>query len=165
MGITAVTTAVIDNSERDSLDLFWMQHALQLADRAAALGEVPIGAVLIKDEQIIGEGWNSPISSHDPTAHAEIMAVRVAAHKLGNYRLLDTTLYVTVEPCVMCAGALVHARIKEVVFGASEPKTGAVSSAFSVLTAPQHNHQIVVRGGVLASEAAERLQVFFRSRR
>ncbi len=158
-------TASTDSSERDSLDVFWMQRALELADRAAALGEVPIGAVLIKDEQIIGEGWNSPIASHDPTAHAEIMAMRAAARQLGNYRLLDTTLYVTVEPCVMCAGALIHARVKEVIFGASEPKTGAVNSAFNLLTSPQHNHQILVRGGILAAAAAERLQAFFRSRR
>lgn len=153
------------DSERDSLDTFWMQRALELADRAAQLGEVPIGAVIIKDEMIIGEGWNSPISSHDPTAHAEINALRDAARRLGNYRLLDTTLYVTVEPCVMCAGALIHARVKEVVYGASEPKTGAVNSVFAILTAAQHNHQIQVRGGILAQEAAQRLQDFFRSRR
>lgn len=152
-------------SENESLDLFWMQRALELADHAAAHGEVPIGAVLIKDDQIIGEGWNSPITLHDPTAHAEINALRDAARRLGNYRLLDTTLYVTVEPCVMCAGALVHARVKEVVYGANEPKTGAVQSAFSILTAAQHNHVITVRGGVMADAAAQRLQAFFRARR
>ena len=160
-----MNTADSDKSERESLDIFWMQRALELADRAAAQGEVPIGAVLIKDEQIIGEGWNSPITTHDPTAHAEIIALRAAARSLGNYRLLNATLYVTVEPCVMCVGALIHARIKEVVFGASEPKTGAVNSAFNLLTAPQHNHQIVIHNEVLASAAAEHLQSFFRHRR
>ena len=153
------------DSETESLDVFWMQHALQLADRAALLGEVPIGAVLIKDDGIIGEGWNSPISSKDPTAHAEINAIRAAATRLGNYRLLDTTLYVTVEPCVMCVGAIIHARIKTVIFGANEPKTGAVGSAFNLLDAPQHNHVLSVRRGVLADASVTRLQTFFRARR
>lgn len=153
------------DSETESLDVFWMQHALALADRAAQLGEVPIGAVLVKEDCIIGEGWNAPISSNDPTAHAEINAIRAAAARIGNYRLLDTTLYVTVEPCVMCAGAIIHARIKAVIYGASEPKTGAAGSAFNLLDAPQHNHVLSVRRGVLAHESITRLQAFFRSRR
>ncbi len=153
------------DGENESLDVFWMQHALELADRAAQLGEVPIGAVLVKDDCIIGQGWNSPISSNDPTAHAEINALRDAAVRIGNYRLLDTSLYVTVEPCVMCAGAIVHARVKEVIYGASEPKTGAAGSAFNLLDAPQHNHMLIVRRGVLVHESVARLQAFFRSRR
>lgn len=153
------------DGETESLDVFWMQHALKLADRAAQLGEVPIGAVLVKDDFVIGEGWNSPISCNDPTAHAEINAMRAAAARIGNYRLLDTTLYVTVEPCVMCAGAIIHARIKAVIYGASEPKTGAAGSAFNLLDAPQHNHALSIRRGVLADESVTRLQAFFRSRR
>jgi tRNA(adenine34) deaminase len=153
------------DGESESLDVFWMQRALELADRAAQLGEVPIGAVLVKDDCSIGEGWNSPISSHDPTAHAEINALRDAARRIGNYRLLDTTLYVTVEPCVMCAGAIIHARVKTVVYGAREPKTGAAGSAFNLLDAPQHNHVLCIRHGLLANESAARLHTFFRTRR
>lgn len=153
------------DGENESLDVFWMQHALELADRAAQLGEVPIGAVLVKDDCIIGQGWNSPISSNDPTAHAEINALRDAAVRIGNYRLLDTSLYITVEPCMMCAGAIIHARVKEVIYGASEPKTGAAGSAFNLLGAPQHNHVLSVRRNVLAEESVARLQAFFRSRR
>ena len=153
------------NDERESLDLFWMQRALELALKAESLGEVPIGAVLVKDDQILGEGYNSPISKHDPTAHAEIMALREAANRIGNYRLLNTTLYVTVEPCVMCAGALVHARVKEVVFGAAEPRTGAAGSIFDILQSSKLNHQVAVRGGVLAQECADLLQQFFKLRR
>lgn len=142
-----------------------MQRALELARKAESLGEVPIGAVLVKDDQIIGEGYNSPISRHDPTAHAEIMAVRDAAQRIGNYRLLNTTLYVTIEPCVMCAGALVHARVREVVFGAAEPRTGAAGSIFEILQSPKLNHQVQVRGGVLAEQCAGLLQDFFKQRR
>ena len=151
--------------ERESLDLFWMQRALELAQQAESLGEVPIGAVLVKDDQIIGEGYNAPISQHDPTAHAEIMALRDAAHRLGNYRLLNTTLYVTIEPCVMCAGALVHARIQDVVFGAVEPRTGAIGSVFDILQSSRLNHQVNVRGGVMAQECAALMQNFFKRRR
>jgi len=153
------------NDERESLDLFWMQRALELAQKAESLGEVPIGAVLVKDDQIIGEGYNSPISRHDPTAHAEIMALRDAAKRIGNYRLLNTTLYVTIEPCVMCAGALIHARVKELVFGAAEPRTGAVGSIFEILQSPKLNHQVQVRGDILAEECAGLLQNFFKQRR
>jgi tRNA(adenine34) deaminase len=153
------------SDERESLDLFWMQRALELAQKARSLGEVPIGAVLVKDDQIIGEGYNAPIGQKDPTAHAEIMALRDAARRIGNYRLLNTTLYVTIEPCVMCAGALVHARIKEVVFGATEPRTGGVVSVFDILQSPRLNHQVNVRSGVLAQECAALMQEFFRQRR
>lgn len=153
------------NDERESLDQFWMQRALELARHAESLGEVPIGAVLVKDDQIIGEGFNAPISQHDPTAHAEVMALRDAARRLGNYRLLNTTLYVTIEPCVMCAGALIHARVQEVVFGAPEPRTGAGGSVFDILQSPKLNHQVTIRGGVMASECAVLLQRFFRDRR
>ena len=142
-----------------------MQRALELAQQAESLGEVPIGAVLVKNDQIIGEGYNAPISQHDPTAHAEIMALRDAAHRLGNYRLLNTTLYVTIEPCVMCAGALVHARIQDVVFGAVEPRTGAIGSVFDILQSSRLNHQVNVRGGVMAQECAALMQNFFKRRR
>lgn len=153
------------NDEHESLDIFWMQRALELAQYAQTLGEVPIGAVLVKDDQVIGEGFNAPISQQDPTAHAEIMALRNAAKHIGNYRLLNTTLYVTIEPCVMCAGALVHARVKEVVFGAAEPRTGAGGSVFEVLQSSKLNHQVRVRSGVMAAECAGLLQQFFRDRR
>lgn len=152
-------------SEEESLDIFWMQRALELAKQAAAEGEVPVGAVLVRDNDVIGEGWNRPIASHDPTGHAEINAMRSAAEKVGNYRLVDSTLYVTLEPCVMCAGAIIHARIKRVVYGAIEPKTGAVVSVFDVLTDGRHNHQPEIKGGVLADEAASLMQTFFRARR
>lgn len=142
-----------------------MQRALELAQQAESLGEVPIGAVLVKDDQIIGEGYNAPISRHDPTAHAEIMALRDAANRIGNYRLLNSTLYVTIEPCVMCAGALVHARIQEVVFGAVEPRTGAVGSVFDILQSAQLNHRVSVRGGVMAQQSAALMQNFFKQRR
>ena len=151
--------------ERSSLDQFWMQRAIELAQLAESQGEVPVGAVLIKDDQIIGEGYNSPISTNDPTAHAEIRALRDAAARIGNYRLLNTTLYVTLEPCLMCVGALVHARISEVVYGAREPKTGAAGSVFDVLTSPAHNHKVAIRGGVMADECASLLKDFFTKRR
>ena len=151
--------------ERDSLDLFWMQHALALAKQAAAEGEVPVGAVLVRDHEILGEGWNRPIISHDPTGHAEINALRAAADRVGNYRLVDTTLYVTIEPCVMCAGAIIHARVKRLVYGAKEPKTGAVVSMFDVLADQRHNHRPEITGGVLAEQCAEQMQAFFRARR
>jgi tRNA(adenine34) deaminase len=153
------------SDERESLDLFWMQRALELAQKAQSLGEVPIGAVLVKDDQIIGEGYNTPIGRHDPTAHAEIMALRDAAQRIGNYRLLNTTLYVTIEPCIMCAGALVHARIKEVVFGAAEPRTGAGGSVFDILQSSKLNHQVSIRSGVMAEECVTLLQEFFKQRR
>jgi tRNA(adenine34) deaminase len=146
-------------------DIDWMQYALKLAERAQQEGEVPVGAVLVLNDEIIGEGWNRPIAAHDPTAHAEIMALRAGAEKLGNYRLNDTTLYVTLEPCIMCAGAMVHARIKRLVFGASDPKTGAVGSVFDILCFPQLNHRVDSVGGILAEECSAILSSFFSSLR
>jgi tRNA(adenine34) deaminase len=154
-----------DISEAESLDLFWMQRALELARQAEAEGEVPVGAVLVKDEQILGESWNAPIGEHDPTAHAEIRALRNAATRLGNYRLLDTTLYVTLEPCVMCAGAIIHARVKRVVYGAADPKTGAAGSVFDILNSELHNHCVEITSGVLESECSALLKEFFQARR
>ena len=154
-----------DNLETDSLDQFWMQRALELASKAEAHGEVPVGAIIVKDEQIIGEGWNQPISAHDPSAHAEIMALRHAANTIGNYRLLDTTLYVTLEPCVMCAGAMIHARVKRVVYGASDPKTGAAGSVFDILNSDKHNHRVEITRGVMAEACGDRLRGFFQARR
>ncbi|WP_127477536.1 tRNA adenosine(34) deaminase TadA [Sulfurivermis fontis] len=146
-------------------DVRWMRLALELAQRAAAEGEVPVGAVVVKDGVVIGEGWNRPIAAHDPTAHAEIQALRAAAQLLGNYRLVDTTLYVTLEPCAMCAGAMVHARVRRVVYGAADPRTGATGSVFNLLQAPQLNHQAEVCGGVLADECGALLRGFFQIRR
>lgn len=151
--------------ERDALDLFWMQHALELAQRAEAQGEVPVGAIVVYQDQVIGEGWNQPISSHDPSAHAEIMALRDAADAVENYRLPDTTLYVTLEPCCMCAGALIHARVARVVYGASDPKGGAAGSVFELLGTDKLNHQVRVQGGVLAEECGQVLSQFFQRRR
>lgn len=155
----------LSSLEDGSLDQFWMQHALELAKQAAAEGEVPVGAVLVRNNEVLGEGWNRPIAGHDPTGHAEINALRAAASKISNYRLVDTTLYVTLEPCVMCAGAIIHARIKRVVYGATEPKTGAVVSVFDVLTDQRHNHRPEVTGDILAGECARQLQEFFKARR
>lgn len=146
-------------------ELHFMQRALELAREAAARGEVPVGAVVVKDGAIIGEGFNQPISAQDPSAHAEVVALRDAARRLGNYRLDGATLCVTLEPCLMCCGALVHARIREVVYGADEPRTGCVHSCTEALSLPHHNHRVLSRGGVLAGEAAALLEAFFRNRR
>jgi len=146
-------------------DAHWMRYALELAERAAAEGEVPVGAVVVLDDKVIGEGWNRPISSDDPTAHAEIVALRAAAQAMGNYRLPKTTLYVTLEPCVMCAGAMVHARVARLVFGAFDPKAGAAGSVFDILGSERLNHRVAVEGGLLAEECGARLQAFFRERR
>ena len=146
-------------------DFKWMQRALELAHKAEQAGEVPVGAVLVKDNQLIAEGWNQPILSHDATSHAEIMAMREAGEKLNNYRLIDTTMYVTLEPCSMCVGAMIHARVARVVYGAGEPRTGALGGAFNLLEANQHNHIFEVEAGVLAEESKILLQNFFRSRR
>lgn len=153
------------SSEQTELDLFWMQRALELARTAEQHQEVPIGAVVIKDDQIIGEGYNAPISSHDPSGHAEIRALRDAAANLGNYRLLECSLYVTIEPCLMCVGAIVHARVKQVIYGAPEPKTGAIHSTCRGLELPGHNHRVDVRHGILQEECAGILQAFFQRRR
>ena len=146
-------------------DRYWMRLALALALKAEAEGEVPVGAVIVKDDQIIAEGWNQPIQSHDPSAHAEMMALRAAGQKLQNYRLTDTTLYVTLEPCAMCVGAMVHARIKRLVFAALDPRTGAAGSALSLLQSDVHNHRIEYTSGVLEAESRELLQSFFRGKR
>jgi tRNA(adenine34) deaminase len=155
----------LDTSEAESLDLFWMQRALELAHQAEAEGEVPVGAILVKEDQILGEGWNAPIGEHDPTAHAEIRALRNAAKRLGNYRLPDTTLYVTLEPCVMCAGAIIHARVQRVVYGAVDPKTGAAGSVFDILNSELHNHRVQISGGVLEQECSTLLKDFFQAKR
>ena len=151
--------------EFQAQDLQWMDHALALAKKAEALGEVPVGAVVVLDGVIIGEGWNQPISSCDPTAHAEVMALRDAALRQQNYRLPEATLYITLEPCTMCAGAIVHSRVKRVVFAATEPKAGAVISNGSVFDRPEMNHRVEYTGGVQEAESAAVLQAFFKSRR
>ena len=142
-----------------------MRRALALAGRAENEGEVPIGAVVVRDDQLLGEGWTQVISTRDPTAHAEIVALRDAAQVADNYRLPGATLYVTLEPCTMCAGALVHARIAHLVFGAKEPRAGVVCSTFSLLEQPWYNHKVEWQGGVLAQESTDRLQAFFQARR
>lgn len=142
-----------------------MQEALELAAQAAAAGEVPVGAVVVKDGVIVGRGYNQPIAGSDPTAHAEIMAMRDASKTLGNYRLAGCDLYVTLEPCVMCSGAIMHARIRRLYFGARDPKTGACGSAIDLFAQPHLNHHAEVSGGMLADEAVTLLQTFFSSRR
>ena len=142
-----------------------MRRALVLAERAEADGEVPVGAVLVLGDQMVGEGWNAPIASHDASAHAEIRALRAAGSRLGNYRLPGTTLYVTLEPCAMCAGAIIHARVSRVVYGTADPKGGAAGSVFDILNVNRLNHPVACEGGLLAHEATERLRQFFQRRR
>ena len=146
-------------------DLHWMQYALQLADKAEQSGEIPVGAVLVKDGVLLGEGWNQSIQLNDPSAHAEMIAIRQAAEKIGNYRLIDCTLYVTLEPCAMCAGLLVHSRVKRLVFGAKDAKTGAAGSVLDIVRHPVLNHQLDVQDGALAQQCADKLSAFFRRRR
>lgn len=143
----------------------WMREALKRAQRARDEGEVPVGAVVVHEDQIVGQGWNRPIGAIDPTAHAEVLALRDAARTLGDYRMGDAALYVTLEPCAMCAGAIVHARIKRVVFGAYDPKAGAAGSAFNILENPLSLHRPAMMGGVLAEECGALLREFFNSRR
>ena len=142
-----------------------MEEALRCAQRALEIGEVPIGAVVVRNGEIVGRGWNRTISDHDPTAHAEIVALREAGATIGNYRLGDCDLFVTIEPCAMCSGAMVHARIERLVYGSEDPKAGAVHSIIQVVNHPQLNHMLEVRSGVLAGRSAELLQTFFRNRR
>jgi tRNA(Arg) A34 adenosine deaminase TadA len=148
-------------------DFHWMHHALELARRAEREdNEVPVGAVLVAaDGTLLAEGWNRNITEHDPTAHAEIVAMRKAGQALGNHRLLGATLYVTLEPCAMCAMAMVHARIARVVYAARDPKTGAAGSVFELLSDPRHNHRVAVEGGVLGEEASAMLTGYFRAKR
>ncbi|KQQ75886.1 deoxycytidylate deaminase [Xanthomonas sp. Leaf131] len=149
------------------IDRQWMQSALLLAERAERdYDEIPVGALLVDaDGNVLGEGWNFNIASHDPSAHAEIMAMREAGRRLANHRLIGCSLYVTLEPCAMCAMAMIHARIARVVFAASDPKTGACGSVFDLLADPRHNHRVQVSGGVLAAEASTRLTNYFRAKR
>jgi tRNA(adenine34) deaminase len=155
------------NDERPTTasDELFMEEALRAAQRALAAGEVPVGAVVVQEGNVIARGWNRNISDSDPTAHAEIMALRQAGTALGNHRLGECELFVTIEPCAMCAGALVHSRIKRLVYGADDPKAGAVHSVMEVVNHPKLNHQMEVRAGVLAGRCAEVLQSFFKSRR
>ncbi|HEX7964764.1 MAG TPA: tRNA adenosine(34) deaminase TadA [Gammaproteobacteria bacterium] len=143
----------------------WMREALSLARQAGAAGEVPVGALVVKDGVLLGSGWNQPIGTHDPTAHAEVMALRAAAHMAENYRLTGTTLYVTLEPCAMCAGAMVHARVARLVYGAADPKTGAAGSVFDLTRTDKLNHRLDVAGGVLAEECGGLLRQFFARKR
>jgi tRNA(adenine34) deaminase len=144
----------------------WMRRALELAEHARDVeGEVPVGAVLVVDGQSTGEGWNRVIVGHDPTAHAEIQALRAAGQALGNYRMPGATLYVTLEPCAMCSMAMVHARVARVVYGATDPKTGAAGSVFDTLVSDRHNHRIQAEGGLYAEQSGTMLRDFFRSRR
>lgn len=156
-----------EKNDFSSFDHACMQRALQLASTAAQYNEVPVGAVLVTNynQKIIGEGYNQPITTHDPTAHAEIIALRQAALKLNNYRLIDTTLYVTLEPCAMCTGAMLHARIQRLVFATSDPRTGAIGGAINLLTANKWNHSIACAHGLLATECGDVLRAFFRARR
>lgn len=158
MGINLITNSLTEDQK-------WMHEALSLADHAMKQQEVPVGAVIVFEDKIIGKGCNQPIATNDPSAHAEIIALRDAAETLGNYRLLNTTLYVTLEPCIMCVGAILHSRIKRLVFGAYDSKTGAAGSVFDVLSDARHNHKVEVQGGVLEKESAEKLKAFFRLRR
>jgi tRNA(adenine34) deaminase len=146
-------------------DELWMEEALRSAQRALEAGEIPIGAVVVCEDRIVGRGWNRNIGDTDPTAHAEIVALREAGGTIGNHRLTGCDLFVTIEPCAMCAGAMVHARINRLVYGADDPKAGAVKSAIQLLGHPQLNHRIEVQSGVLAGRSAELLQSFFKSRR
>ena len=146
-------------------DELWMEEALREAQRALALGEVPVGAVVAYEGRVVGRGCNRPLSAHDPTAHAEVLALREAGQTLGNYRLLDCDLYVTVEPCAMCAGAITHARIRRLIYGAEDAKAGAVHSMLQVLNHPKLNHKVEVTSGVLAARCMDLLQSFFRDRR
>lgn len=146
-------------------DSQYMARALELAREAERAGEVPVGAVIVKDDAIVGEGWNRPISTNDPTAHAEIVAMRAAAQKLNTYRLLDTTLYVTLEPCAMCAGAMVHARVKRLVYAATDPRAGAAGTIFNIVQHPSLNHRVECEAGLMGEECATMLRAFFQGRR
>jgi len=142
-----------------------MKHALTLADKAEHEGEVPVGAVVVCENELAGEGWNRNISLNDPSAHAEIIALREAGERINNYRLPGCTMYVTLEPCAMCVSAAIHARLERIVFGAADPKTGALGGAYELTGIHPHNHQMIVQGGLMADQAGELLRKFFRKRR
>jgi len=158
-------TAPPGAADQANEDVRWIRHALTLAERARDADEVPIGACIVKEGTLIGEGWNRPIGTHDPTAHAEIVALRVAAARLENYRIVGATLYVTLEPCAMCASAMVHARIARLVYGADDPKAGAAGSVFDIVRSERLNHRIDCARGVLAEECGTMLTRFFAERR
>ncbi|WP_415890351.1 tRNA adenosine(34) deaminase TadA [Neptuniibacter sp. SY11_33] len=151
--------------DQREIDERWMKEALLLADRAEEINEVPVGAIVVLDGEIIGRGWNQPISGHDPTAHAEILALRDAAENVGNYRLVGADLYVTIEPCTMCTGAIVHSRIRRVIFGAVEAKAGAVQSNGQLLDQAWMNYRVEVEAGILAERCSEKISAFFKRRR
>jgi tRNA(adenine34) deaminase len=163
MNLTKLFIEMIETSEQPHA--FWMSKALELADIAEQQDEIPVGAVVVCDNKIIGRGWNQSIRSHDPSAHAEMMAIREAGKVLSNYRLVDCTLYVTLEPCPMCAGLLVHSRLKQVVFGASDAKTGAAGSVMNLVAHEKLNHQLDVVVGIMAEECGNKLSAFFKRRR
>jgi tRNA(adenine34) deaminase len=146
-------------------DQDWMRYAIRLAQRAEQQGEVPVGALLVYENRCLAEGWNQPIQNHDPTAHAEIQTIRKAGQVLNNYRLIDCTLYVTLEPCVMCMGAIAHSRVKRLVFGAFDPKRGAVCNALQLSDAPFLNHHIDWQGGILEADCSSLLTDFFKAKR
>ncbi len=146
-------------------DAKWMQRAYELAEKAKSQDEVPVGAVIILENKIIGEGWNQPISSNDPTAHAEVIALRDAGNNIDNYRLPDATMYVTLEPCAMCAGAIVHARIAKLVYAADDPKTGACGSVYNLLQTEELNHKVEIEKGIMEDECRSLIQDFFKTKR
>jgi tRNA(adenine34) deaminase len=155
----------VSNGSYLTNDELWMEEALRCAQRALEIGEVPVGAVVVREGRLVGRGWNQNILGTDPTAHAEVVALREAGTAVGNHRLVDCELFATIEPCAMCAGAMVHARVRRLVYGADDPKAGAVRSVMQVLNHPDLNHKIDVRGGVLAGRCADIVQKFFRNRR
>jgi tRNA(adenine34) deaminase len=165
MGIDFPDHTIVDSQPGLDVDEYWMQHALQLAKQAQQQGEVPVGALIVRDDKIIGQGYNQPITNHDPSAHAEIIALRDAGQHIKNYRLIETTLYVTLEPCVMCIGAILHARINKLVFGATDPKRGAVCSALHLTHAGFSNHHVEWKSGVLEQACSELITAFFQARR
>ena len=153
------------NMTQNEKDQYWMRQAMELAKNAQEIGEIPVGALLVKEDKLVAEGWNQSINLHDPTAHAEMVALRASGHIIENYRLLNTTLYVTLEPCFMCAGAMIHARIGRLVYGAHDYKTGACGSLIDLIGHSGMNHQIEVVSGVLADECSSMLSAFFKMRR
>ncbi|MDQ2075361.1 tRNA adenosine(34) deaminase TadA [Marinimicrobium sp. ABcell2] len=156
---------MVDTMVHTEQDDYWMRRALALAEQGREQGEVPVGAVLVRDGEVLGEGWNQPIGCSDPTAHAEIIALRQAASRLNNYRLPGSSLYVTLEPCTMCVGAMIHARVERLIYGTTEPKAGVVESQSRLLEQDFYNHRLSVTSGVLAQQCRQQLTSFFRERR